>query len=151
MALQKTLSILLVLVALALIFQTNCNNWLGENGDNFTPAEHSFFLDFTAHMKKLKDENNSPPQLNSIQYIKYVFHGGPIRQVLGRHHLPIHTLPAGQNILEADFIIIPETNNAEFILQLGIIELKTGNKIWENSRNFSLPISKNEKKARSEN
>lgn len=150
MALQKTISILLVLVALGLIFQLNSTNWLGMNDDSITPTEQAFFLDFIAYMKKLKEEKNSPPQLNSIQYIKYVFHAGPFRQILGRHHLPIPTLPAGQNILEADFIVIPETNNSEFILQLGIIELKTGNKIWENSSNFSLPNSKN-KKARSEN
>ncbi len=150
MGLIKAISILLVLVALGLLLQTNNIGWLGGDEDILTPAERFFFSDFTSHMEKLKAEKSSPPQLNSIQYIKYVFHAGLISQILGKHHIPIHTYPVGQNILEADFILIPETHNSEFILQLGLIELKTGNKIWENSSNFSLPSSKI-KKARSEN
>ncbi len=105
---------------------------------SLTPDEALFFKDFESFIKQLKKEQKLPSQFSSIQYVKYRFHSKLASENLANHNLPIKTAPNGMNILEVDFISRPDSPNDHFILQLGLIEIKTENKIWENSENFKL-------------
>ncbi|MBL7669889.1 MAG: hypothetical protein JNM39_05335 [Bdellovibrionaceae bacterium] len=134
----------LILIVGAGIFLTNTlkEQWTLIPKDSLTPNESQFFQDFDSLISKLKKDKNLPAQFMSIQYVKYRFHSKLAVEHLGNHHLPIKTSPTGKNVLEADFISRPDSPNDHFILQLGLVEIESGNKIWENSENFKLPITK---------
>ncbi|MBK7960473.1 MAG: hypothetical protein IPK04_04180 [Bdellovibrionales bacterium] len=133
----------LILIVSAGIFLTNTlkEQWTLIPKDSLTPNESQFFQDFDSYISKLKKDKKLPGQFMSIQYIKYRFHSKLALEHLSNHHLPIKTSPKGKSVLEADFISRPDSPNDHFILQLGLVEIESGNKIWESSENFKLPIA----------
>lgn len=138
----RFIGLILIICAGALLTNSLKEQWTLVPRYSLNRNESQFFQDFESYISKLKNDKNLPAQFTSIQYIKYKFHSKLASENLGSHHLPIPTSPKGTSILEADFISRPDSPNEHFILQLGLVEIESGNKIWENSENFKLPTFK---------
>ena len=78
----------------------------------------------------------------NLRSIKWSYYDDELRKQIPEEVLPFKATSNGAYNLEVDAFSSQKTNSKIAILQMNLIEIKSGNKIWELSRNYEIQNSK---------
>ena len=83
-----------------------------------------------------------PKHFFNLKSIKWSYYDSELKTQIPEEVLPFKASSTGAYNLEIDAFSSPKKTSKIAVLQMNLIEVKTGNKIWELSRNYEIPNSK---------
>jgi hypothetical protein len=83
-----------------------------------------------------------PKYFFQLKNIKWSYYDEELKKQIPMESIPFKTSMAGAYNLEIDAFSSSKKTSKIAVLQMNLIEVKSGNKIWELSRNYEIPLSK---------
>jgi hypothetical protein len=83
-----------------------------------------------------------PKYFFQLRNIKWSYYDEELKSQIPQESLPFKTSTGGAYNLEVDAFSSPQKTSKIAVLQMSLIEVKTGNKVWELSRNYEIQNKK---------
>lgn len=101
--------------------------------------DKSFSAFVSRDLQELRDQGQLPKEWAEIQHVAYEINTPFQKELLGDRKIQsIPESPGGRYKLEIQFVDVPDEENPAIILQLSMIEMESGNKVWELGRTYDL-------------
>lgn len=88
-----------------------------------------------------------PAELYSLREIQWNYYDPELEKLIPKSSIPFKTSDSGDFKLIIDAFSAPQKKSRISILQLNIVEIKSGNKIWELSRSYEFQDTRNRHKS----
>lgn len=115
---------------------------LPEDRTSVPKALETFPATVSEDLKFLQQKKKLPAAWGDIQHIAYNFHSDLAKALMGRSKFNIPEAPTGGHKLEIEFIDVPDEDDATkitgMILQMSLIDLNSGNKVYELGRTYDI-------------
>ena len=83
-----------------------------------------------------------PKHFFNLKSIKWSYYDNELKTQIPEEVLPFKATNSGAYNLEIDAFSSSKKTSKIAVLQMNLIEVKTGNKVWELSRNYEIPNTK---------
>ena len=114
---------------------------------NFIPSVEQIEMHSQSHFVsrdfyRLYKKGEIPKYFFQLKNIKWSYHDDELKDQIPEESIPFKTSIGGLYNLEVDAFSSIQKNSKIAVLQMNLIEVKTGNKIWELSRNYEIRNTK---------
>ena len=93
-------------------------------------------------LHQLYKKGQIPKYFFQLKNIKWSYHDEDLRKDIPEESIPFKATASGLYNLEIDAFSSQQKTSKIAVIQMNLIEVKTGNKIWELSRNYEIDTSK---------
>ncbi len=93
-------------------------------------------------LHQLHKQGQIPKYFFQLKNIKWSYHDEDLRKDIPEESIPFKANASGLYNLEVDAFSSQQKTSKIAVIQMNLIEVKTGNKIWELSRNYEIDTSK---------
>ncbi len=91
---------------------------------------------------QLNKKGQIPKYFFQIRNIKWSYHDQDLKKDIPEESIPFRATASGLYNLEIDAFSSQQKTSKIAVIQMNLIDIKTGNKIWELSRNYEIENSK---------
>ena len=134
-------AILMVFLALTGLFWT-ATKWAIQRNValfNSVPPDKKFMLAWEDDLRRLERAKFLHPGFKDLKSVEFIATSDKIKTMLKKYPMKFKTNPAGHFKLE---ILLDELHQGGLMMQYDLVELKSGNTIWEQGRTFPQHLSK---------
>lgn len=114
---------------------------------NFVPSIEQIEMNSQSHfvsrdLYQMYKKGQVPKYFFQLKKIKWSYYDEELKLQIPEESIPFKTVLNGLYSLEVDAFSSPQDDSKIAILQMSLIEIQSGNKVWELSRNYEIPNAK---------
>ena len=99
----------------------------------FVPADKRFMQAWERDLKHLRDVKALHPGFRDLKSVEFIATSEKLKVMLKKYPIDFSTNPSGHFKLE---VLLDELNEGGLMMQYDLVELKSGNTVWERGRTF---------------